>query len=315
MKKLIAVFTMAVAALGFSMLNAQDAHPDAAEAEELLFTHPVAVLPFEGRGREFSEDGTGKSVAELVSVGLMEAGVNTVERAELEKVISELNLSAVGLVDKETQTKIGRMTGAKILITGSVFKSGAKTFIVAKVIGTETSKVAGASVNGQKEPADLVPALNQKVASLLAKRGEKLLPAPVTEKSALELLAKTVQGNKRKVYVEIPENISVSIPDPAAKTAVEKLLLALGFELCENSVKADFAVTGEAFAVNGGAFSKFVNATGRIEMKIRDVKTDKILATGSQTVRVAGTAYQIAAKDALEEAALRLAVELFPTMK
>lgn len=316
-KSLTLMLAAALTSFGGLAIQAQDnaKTADKADAEVTPFAHPVAVLPFDGRGREFAEDGTGKSVAELVSVGLMENGVNTVERAEIEKIIDELNLSAVGLTDKDSQTKIGRMTGAKILVTGSVFKSGSKTFVVAKIIGTETGKVVGASVNGTKEPADLVGALNQKIVSLLAQRGEKLLPAAVTEKSAAETLAKTVQGGKRKVYVNIPETISVAIPDPAAQTALEKLLLALGFELAASEDKADFAVTGEAFAVNGGAFSKLVNASGRIELKIKDVKAGKILASGAQTARVAGTAYQIAAKDALEEAALRLAVELVPVMK
>ena len=39
--------------------------------------------------------------------------------------------------------QIGHLTGAKVLVTGRVFNVGRETMIVAKIIGTETSRVYG----------------------------------------------------------------------------------------------------------------------------------------------------------------------------
>ncbi|OQA87551.1 MAG: Curli production assembly/transport component CsgG [Lentisphaerae bacterium ADurb.Bin242] len=283
--------------------------------EPIQFIPTVAVLPFEGRGRVFEDDAAGKSVAELLSVALMERGTNTVERAELDKALMELHLSAVGLVDKDSQVKLGRLVGAKILIAGSVFKSGDKTFVVAKVIGTETSRVVGASAGGKSTPAELIPELSKKVIALLEKRGEILLPSPLNQKSVAETLAQTVQGRQRTVYVKITENINLPTPDPAAQTEIERLLLALGFKIVPSRQDAEFTVTGEAFAEQAPAYGKFISAAARIELKVIAVKGEKLLASGAQKERLAGVTYQVAAKEAIAQAALCLAGELLSVLK
>ena len=66
----------------------------------------------------------------------------------------ELNLS--GAIKPGEATRVGQLTGAKLLITGSVVQVDKSIYLVAKVIGTETSRVAGASVRG-KANDDLGP--------------------------------------------------------------------------------------------------------------------------------------------------------------
>ncbi len=310
---LFACGLMATPLLAQEKTQQPPAAADESRTVELVPT--VAVLPFEGRGRNFENVNIGKSVAELLSIGLMENGVETVERAELDKALDELQLSGIGLVSKDSQLKLGQLLGAKILITGSVFNDGKKNFVVAKVIGTETSRVIGASVSGQNEPTEMVGELQKKITELLEKRSGALLPKVLTEKSVASALSATVKGAKRKVYVSVSENISVPAIDPAAQTELEKLLLELDFEVVSSRSDAEFAITGEAFAENAGTYHKFVSAAARIEMKITAVKGDKLLASGKQKERIAGVSYQVAAKDAIGQAALRLAQELLPVMK
>ncbi|MDD3953594.1 MAG: hypothetical protein PHY82_06745, partial [Lentisphaeria bacterium] len=85
------------AVLSVLLLRAQDVGvPSGGESQ---FVPVVAVLPFESRGRQAELDQAGKSVSELIFVHLLESGVaNLVERAELDKALNELHLSAVGLV-------------------------------------------------------------------------------------------------------------------------------------------------------------------------------------------------------------------------
>ncbi len=314
MKKMLSVaLVMAVVNVFGNTGNELSEQP--ANETIIKFVPTVAVLSFEGRSREFENDNAGKSVAELLSVGLMNAGVNTIERAELDKALGELHLSAIGLVDSDSQVKLGRMIGAKILITGSIFKSGDKTFIVAKIIGTETSRVVGASVNGRNAPTDMVSELKKKVCALLEQRGNALLPAPLTQKSVRDNLAATIKGKQRKVFVKISENINIPAYDPAAQTEIENLLLALGFDVVANRSDAQYAIIGEAFAENAGSYGKFVAAAARIELKVTEVKDEKLLASGAQKERIAGASYQLVAKEAIAQAALRLAGELFRVLK
>ena len=284
-------------------------------AGEVVVVPTVAVLPFESRDRQAASTDMGKSVAELLNIALMESGnADMVERAELDAALNELQLSATGLTSKESQVKLGRFIGAKILITGSLFKSGSKNFVIAKIIGTETSRVLGASASGTEDFTSLVPMLAPKVSAILEKQSAKLLPKEQNKEDVLSRLKKIVQGKQRKVFVKVKEDIAVSVPDPAAETELKKLLLALDFQVVNTRNEADYAVIGEAIAANAGNYHKFTSASARLELSIFN-KDKKLLATGAARETLAGASYPIAAKEAIAQTALKLAGEFFPVMK
>ena len=284
-------------------------------AEDVVVVPTVAVLPFESRDRQAASTDMGKSVAELLNIALMESGnADMVERAELDAALNELQLSAVGLTSKESQVKLGRFIGAKILITGSLFKSGSKNFVIVKIIGTETSRVLGASASGTEDFTALVPMLAPKVSTILEKQNAKLLPKEQNKEDVLSRLKKVVQGKQRKVFVKVKEDIAVSVPDPAAETELKKLLLALDFQVVNTQNEADYAVIGEAIAANAGSYHNFTSASARLEHSIYN-RDKKLLATGAARETLAGASYPIAAKEAIARTALKLAGEFFPVMK
>lgn len=286
-----------------------------AQPDEVLAVPTVAVLPFEARERGAEAVDAGKSVSELLTVALMESGcADLVERAELEKALNELQLSAVGLTDKESQVKLGKFIGAKILITGSLFRSGDKNYLVAKVIGTETSRVMGASVSGTDEFTGMVPELASKLTAILEKHSARLLPKAEQPDAVAAELASAIKGDGRKVFVKVHEDINVSSPDPAAETELKKLLLRLGFNVVETREGADFLILGEAVAANAGMYQKFSSASARVELSIL-TGGKKLLASGADKETMAGGTYIIAAKEAIAFATLRLSRELFPVMK
>lgn len=287
----------------------------ASEGKPSVSVPTVAVLPFDARDRQAENVNSGKSVAELLAIALMATDcAELVERAELDKAFNELQLSAAGLTDKESQLKLGKLIGAKILITGSLFKSGDKNYIVAKIIGTETSRVLGSSVSSSEEFTSLVPELAKKVAAQIEKNSVRLLPKTVTLPSVTVKLSEVVKGDKRKVYVAIKEDINVSTLDPAAEIELKKLMLALGFEMVKDRSEADFSIIGEAVAANAGSYQKFISASARVELSVFG-KDKKLLSAGAAKETLAGATYVIAAKDAIAQATLRLAGELCSVMK
>ena len=297
------------------MLSLRFVPAQAAEEAAPILVPTSAVLPFEARGRQAENDQAGKSVSDLLFVTLLENGAaNLVERAELDKALNELHLSAVGLVAPESQLQLGRLIGAKILISGSLFETGGKKYVVAKVIGTETSRVLGCSVNGRDDYVDLAPELAAKVAKVLEKDVDKLLPAKMTARSALDKLSE-VQGNRRPVYLSISEDIQLSAPDPASEIELKKLLLALGFEVVGSRSEAAFAIICEAVASNAGQYQKFSSASARVELSIYSGKDNQLLASGAAKETVASATYIIAAKDAIAQATLRLAGQLLPCLR
>src|SRR5437762_5418151 len=108
----------------------------------------VAVFDFESKDEAVRD--LGPKVATLINANLSaEPQIITVERAELEKVLGEHELGLSGTVSPDTAAKVGHLTGAKVLVTGRVFKADKELVIVAKIIGTETSRVYGELVKGQ----------------------------------------------------------------------------------------------------------------------------------------------------------------------
>src|ERR1035437_8788814 len=121
----------------------------------------VAVFDFESKDENVRD--LGAKVATLVNVNLSaEPQVITVERAELEKVLGEQELGLSGTVSADSAAKVGHLTGAKVLVTGRVFKVDKELILVAKVIGTETSRVYGEMVKGTA--ADSVTDLSSELA-------------------------------------------------------------------------------------------------------------------------------------------------------
>src|ERR1017187_6113553 len=107
----------------------------------------VAIFDFDSKDEAVRD--LGPKVATLVNADLsVEPQIITVERAELEKVLGEQELGLSGTVSPASAAKVGQLTGAKVLVTGRVFKAEAQTIIVAKIIGTETSRVYGEMVQG-----------------------------------------------------------------------------------------------------------------------------------------------------------------------
>src|SRR5436189_3136377 len=148
--------------------------PLSTHAAENILT--VAIFGFESKDEAVRD--LGPKVAALLNANLSaEPQIITVERAELEKVLGEQELGLSGTVSPDTAAKVGHLTGAKVLVTGRVFKADKELILVAKIIGTETSRVYGELVNGGAEGSitALSGNLAKKIAATVTRKGETLL--------------------------------------------------------------------------------------------------------------------------------------------
>jgi hypothetical protein len=283
------------------------------DSEPEVLAATIAILPFEAKSMSVKDQGS--QIADLLLVNLESDGrFSMVTRENLQKILDELQLNASGLVSKESQNKIGQLTGAKILITGSVFKTSSKTYVIAKVIGVETSKVVGCSVQGNSSGTDMAEELGQKVAALLIGKSKKLLPAPIKEDNLIADLKKQLGDvSKTKIYVKIEESVTNAV-DPAVQTEIQTVADKVGFELVDNRSKADFQITGEAFGENGGRIGAFFSGVARAEIKVID-KNGKIVMIDRQTEIVPALSINIACKSALQQAGLQLAKRILPRLK
>jgi len=155
--------------------------PDEPEEQAV---YPVAILPFVERQK--SGNDTGRIVSDILFANLAtDPAILLVDREDLDKVLEEQGMNISGIVDSAGAVKVGHVIGAKVLVTGSVLKAGSFQYLVAKIIGTETSRVFGASVKGD-EKEDI---------NLLADEIVNLAESPA--------LMKSLQKNVKKEYTRI----------------------------------------------------------------------------------------------------------------
>ena len=155
----------------------------------------VAVFDFESKDEGVRD--LGPKVATMVSASLSaNPDIITVERAELEKVLGEQELGLSGTVNPDSAAKVGQLTGAKVLVTGRVFKVEGQTMMVAKVIGTETSRVFGSMAQGPATVSivDLSSNLAAKVSAIISEKGETLVAKVPSREERIARLKKSVAG-------------------------------------------------------------------------------------------------------------------------
>jgi len=93
--------------------------PIEAGAMEELAQPTILILPLQGgEGTELAALGEG--LADMLTIDLArQEGISVVERSHLERVLEEQRLTLAGLTDRASQLQVGKLLGAKLLLTGS----------------------------------------------------------------------------------------------------------------------------------------------------------------------------------------------------
>lgn len=306
-KKIMAVVVTAVITFSAVAQNAP------APAPAVATPQAVAIFPFSERGESVKSQGV--VVSDLLFVGLTaNPNIFLYERQELQKIADESEISLSNQnVTQEQAIQTGKILGAKIIVTGSVFKVGNDTYIVAKVIGTETSRVLGESVNGKDTIDVLAKELSKKVTTILEKNINQLVPKFRERKDLIADLGKIIGSAKKpKLFVKIDErHVGQATIDPAAETEIQLICKELGFEVTESEKDADLVIKGEGFSEFAARHGNLISIKARLEVKVVD-KDGKIVAVDRQTSVEIDLAEQVAGKKALQEAAAKIAERIIP---
>ena len=280
---------------------------------------PLTIAIFDFESKDEAVHDLGPKGATLLNATLSaEPQIITVERAELEKVLGEQELGLSGTISGDTAAKVGHLTGAKVLVTGRVFRADKELIIVAKIIGTETSRVYGELVKGAASASlsDLTAELAGKIAKVVKEKGATLVAKTETREERIDRLVKSLKEGKRpSVSIKIAErHFGGPVIDPAAETELGYILQKAGFTVVDDksSTKPDIEITGEAFSAYGLRKGNLISCRSRVELKVQDRRDGRILAVDRQTSVAVDIAEQVAAKSALQNAAAEIAERILP---
>lgn len=309
-----ATAALAIVLLSTAILPAQEEKND-----DELAVYPVAILPFQERGRDAAE--LGPKVTDLLFAQLIaNPDLYLVEREDITKLFDEQELNLSGLVNPSQATQVGYLTGAKIIVTGSVIVVNDSLYLVAKVIGTETSRVLGASSKGQADDDldRLVENLAENVAATISERATDLVAKPVTREDRIAAIAKTLgKGKRPSVWIDVPErHVGQTTLDPAAATELALFCKELGFEVIDrkegNRNDADVLLVGEGFSQFASRHGNLISVKARLEVKALERESGRVLAVDRQVAVSVDLAEQVAGKTALQDAAVSIAGRLLP---
>jgi len=290
-------------------------------AEDVPSVCPTAIFPFEERGEGIK--GFGAKVADIMFAKMVvNPNLYLVDRQEMQKTFQEYELTLSGIVKPDEAIKVGKLTGAKVIVTGSVIEADKSLYLVAKVIGTESGRVLGESVKGKiSDPIDtLVEQLAEKVTALIMKDSDKLVVKEPKMEDRIAALNKLLGNAKRPVVmVRITErHVGQATVDPAAETEITLVCKETGFEVLDPKSaadkKADIMIEGEGFSEFALRKGNIVSVKARLEVKAVDRSTDKIIAVDRQTSVEVDLTEQIAGKKALQNAAMAIAERMLPKL-
>jgi hypothetical protein len=281
--------------------------------------YPAAIFTFEERGRETKD--LGAQVSDLLFANLAaEPAIYLVDRADLKKILEEQELNLSGLVNPAESTRVGQLTGAKLIITGSVLQVQDNLYLIAKIIGTETSRVVGASAKGsvRDELDGLVTKLAAEITKAVNDRSADLVAKPITREDRVAALKKAFGDGKLPIVkIKIEErHVGQATIDPAAETEFTLLCTESGFEVLDpekaSTRKPDVMIVGEGFSEFATRHGNLISVKARLEVKAVDPITGQVLAADRQVAVEVDLTEQIAGKSALQEAAADAAMRLLP---
>lgn len=280
----------------------------------------VAVLPFDASDEKLQA--AGGEVAALLSAQLTtQEHLWVVERAEMDKLLAEQTMKLTGLVDPASAAQVGRILGARVLVTGRLIKSGEKLVLVGKVMSTETSRVFGETTTAPGLDALEKPVqdLAEKVGQLINKQRSALVPPTVTRDQRMARMKEQLQGKSlASVQINIKEQaLHQKTVDPAVATEIGKVLMELGGEVVDakhNTTEAALLISGEAFSETGARRGQLVCSRARVELQVLRRSDNKVLAVDRESGVAVDIAEASAGKAALHEAALNLVERLLPKL-
>src|SRR5438093_8706241 len=106
----------------------------------------IAVLPFDNSGSygqdKESFDALQKGIAGmLISELAANPAARVVERTEIQKLLEEQNLGATSRLDPQTAAKVGKLVGARYVITGAFIDFYGDFRLDARIVNAETGEI------------------------------------------------------------------------------------------------------------------------------------------------------------------------------
>lgn len=300
-------FSFLLAALLLAGIAAHAAPPDALT---------IAVYDFTDTDKK--EGGYGLKVTALVTADLTtESKLVMVERSDLRKALGEQAIGISGLVNSDQAARIGQLTGAKVLVSGEVIKTGAKRLIVvANIVGTETGRLFAEKAEGTSERlTDLTSELSRKIAQTIRDQAPSFVTETQSREDYLERIVKSIKGTNRP-SVLVGFRFPSSAIHATANNEMGIILQKAGFTVVDSRSdrKPDIEITGTAASETAKNRNGLYSSRTVLEAKVQDRRTGKIITIDRQVGEAIDIGDMTAWRSSTAKAVDTLAERLLPLL-
>ena len=202
-------------------------------------TMNILVYPFENTGdKEYSWISAGMTETVINDLmGIRE--VSVISNADRRKIMEETKFILSGLVAEETMLKVGKLTGANIIFTGSYLVSENNIRVIARLVNVETGKVeSSAKLDGTLEK---IFDLQDKVVLRLLSDTDKVTIPDVTQ-------VRIAEADKKKIAEK-----------PRPKTAAYELF-AKGLQLQDTNPKESLTYYKKSLEIDENYVSALIQS-------------------------------------------------------
>jgi hypothetical protein len=118
-------------------------------------------------GTERVDQETARGVVMFVENAFVNVGkVKVVDRAHIEEVFEEFEFQSTGAIDESTAVEIGKLSGADIIVIGSINRVGGVFYLNIKLIAVQTAEIIGSSIAQAEAATSFLDMANQAVYKL-----------------------------------------------------------------------------------------------------------------------------------------------------
>jgi hypothetical protein len=89
--------------------------------------------------------------------------VRVVDRANIQQILKEHEFQSSGVIDESTAVEIGKLSGADIIVIGSVNRVGTLFYLNIKLIAVESAEIIGSSISEAADANEFLDMANQAV--------------------------------------------------------------------------------------------------------------------------------------------------------
>ena len=169
----------------------------------------LAVLPFENGG-SFGQDQEDYDALRRGIAGIMvselsqNSTIRLVDRAETQRILDEQALTASGRVDAATAAQVGKLVGARYMITGTFIDLYGEFRLDARLINVETGEIMKVVRNDPqyKDVKQLYRVIQSVAQRLMAETRLSALPASATTVAAREVPTEALNLYSRALLYE-----------------------------------------------------------------------------------------------------------------